>query len=203
MALEATVKQALLLSADSGLAVLGRLPLCAFKHREKEEEKNMLFMILLNKCSCCKLLATLSHLPLATVSSSMAASCPWLPPLSLSCSWTADYCCLQRKREVVEVASWIVGCWLQITCCVRTNLRAKQAVPGSPSSALQHDQAPNLHWSINAFTSLGSWAEDCCLWSHNQRNNSFAFMHLPAMKKCFTHYIYKELIRILSAHGYI
>lgn len=80
----------------------------------------------------------------------MAASCQHCP---LSHSWTADYCCLQRKREVVEVAGWVVGCWLQITGCVHTNLRAKQAVPGSPRSALQHDRTVNLHCFIHAFTS--------------------------------------------------
>ncbi len=41
------------------------------------------------------------------------------------------------------MAGWIVGCWLQITGCVHTSLTAKQAMPGSPRSALQH--AFNLH----------------------------------------------------------
>lgn len=42
---------------------------------------------------------------------------------------------------MLEVAGGMVGCWLQITGCVHTNLRAKQAVPGSSISALQHEPA--------------------------------------------------------------
>lgn len=58
---------------------------------------------------------------------------------SLSCSWTAHYCFLQRSREVVEVAAGRVGYWLQITGCVHTNLSAKQSVPSSSISTLQHE----------------------------------------------------------------
>lgn len=49
---------------------------------------------------------------------------------------------------------WLDGCWLQITGCMNITLRAKQTVPGSPWSALQHDWMLNLHSSIHAFTSI-------------------------------------------------
>lgn len=48
----------------------------------------------------------------------------------------------------MEVAGGMAGCWLHITDCVHADPRAKQAVPGSPRSALQHEPAPRSSHAI-------------------------------------------------------
>lgn len=138
-------------------------------------------------CEAVLIISHIQHYPIPAwlqCRCSMAAFCPCLPLLSLSCSWTVDYCCLQRKREV-EVAGWIVGFWLQITGCVHTNLRAKQAVPGSPRSALQHGWAFNLHCSIHVFTTT-----HCHYWIFC-RAQYFNFDTHQTLEGIFYLYIYK------------
>lgn len=90
--------------------------------------------------------------------STKSPSSNWLSwkPLSLSCSWTAHYCYLQRSREVVEVAVGRVGYWLQITGCIHRNLRAKQSMPSSSISTLQHEAILRHSW-FQCHSTEGPW----------------------------------------------
>lgn len=56
----------------------------------------------------------------------------------------------------MEVAAGRVGYWLQITGCVHRNLRAKQSVPRSSISTLQHE-AILLHSCFQCHSIEGSW----------------------------------------------
>lgn len=73
--------------------------------------------------------------------SSMAVSCPWLLPLSLLCSWNADYCCLQRKRG--GEGDWLIGCLLA------TDHRLYENKPQSKTGCARQPHICTSTWSCS------------------------------------------------------